>query len=161
MKPDCLASPLCEKIVTIFWALFLGRSFFGPGLGVISWAPLCCHFLVSVLCPDWGPRVDTRSELDRGVGDVAQLGWLMCGLTGSAVGHWVAAFDGFAGLSGGSGLECFSAGGGLSVGPATCLFAIKGSGADGRRRSQTAEPAEPAKPAETASFVYIIIYNYT
>ena len=85
-----------KKIVTIFWALFLGRSFFGPGLGVISWAPLCCHFLVSVLCPDLGPCVDTWSELDRGVGDVAQLGWLMFGLTGSVLGHWVAAFDGFA-----------------------------------------------------------------
>ena len=35
-------------------------------------------------------------RVDRGVGDVAQLGWLMCGLTGSVVGHWVAAFDGFA-----------------------------------------------------------------
>ena len=53
--------------------------------------------------------MDTWSELDRGVGDVSQLGWLMCGLTGSAVCHWVGAFDGFAGLSGGPGLECLGA----------------------------------------------------
>ena len=47
-------------------------------------------------------------------------------------------------------MECFGAGGGFSVGPATCFFAIKGNGADGRRRSQTAEPAKPAEPAEPA-----------
>ena len=35
-------------------------------------------------------------RVDRGLGDVAQLGWLMFGLTGSVLGHWVAAFDGFA-----------------------------------------------------------------
>ena len=48
-------------------------------------------------------------------------------------------------------MECFGAGGGFSVGPATCLFAIKAAEqmvADGRRWSQTAEPAEPAKPAK-------------
>ena len=85
-----------KKIVTIFWALFLGPSFFGPGLGVISWAGFGGHFPVSVLCPDSGPGIDTWSEMERGVGDDAQPGWLVCGLTGSVVGHWLAAFDGFA-----------------------------------------------------------------
>ena len=32
--------------------------------------------------------------MERGVGDDAQPGWLICGLTGSVVGHWTAAFDG-------------------------------------------------------------------
>ena len=85
-----------KKIVTIFWALFLGRSFFGPGLGVISWAGLGGHFPVSVLCPDSGPGIEIPSEVERGVADDAQPGWLICGLTGSLVGHWLAAFDGFA-----------------------------------------------------------------
>ena len=75
-------------LMTVFWA-----TFFGPALGVTSWSALGCHFPVSVLCPDSGLGSETSSEMESGVGDHAQFGWLICGLTGSAVGHWTVAFD--------------------------------------------------------------------
>ena len=61
-------------MMTIFWALFLGPSFFGPGLGAISWAALGCQFPVAILCPDSGPGIATMSEMEGVVGDDAEPG---------------------------------------------------------------------------------------
>ena len=61
-------------MLTIFWALFLGLSVFGPGIWAISWAALGGHLEVSILWPDSGPGMATLSELEGVVGDDAEPG---------------------------------------------------------------------------------------
>ena len=61
-------------MMTIFWALFLGPSFFGPVLGAISWAAFGCQFPVAILCPDSGPGIASLSEMEGVDGEVAEPG---------------------------------------------------------------------------------------
>ena len=56
------------------WALFLGPSFFGPGLGAISWAALGWSVPVSIFCPDSGPAIATLSDMEGVVGADAEPG---------------------------------------------------------------------------------------
>ena len=61
-------------MLTIFGALFLGLSVFGPGIWAISWAAFGGQFPVSILWPDSGPGVATVSEMDGVAGGDAEPG---------------------------------------------------------------------------------------
>ena len=61
-------------MMTIFWALFLGLSVFGPGIWAISWAAFGEQFPVSILRLDSGPGMATVSEMDGVAGGDAEPG---------------------------------------------------------------------------------------
>ena len=78
-------------MLSIFWAVFLGLSVFGPGFGAISWAAFGPQFPVSILSPV--PALECRQcrkwmKLPVGMPSLEDaLAKSLCAL----IGHWSAA----------------------------------------------------------------------